>query len=352
MNGLKIFGPTTGFASDLNNTGRAGECELVALNFELPADGSVPEWIELIPAGQVVRGRDGRQWLNDNPQAILDAFATDGRDIPLDWEHSTELQAPEGKPAPAAGWGRQLQLRDGGAVWGRFEWTPRGRACVENREYRYISPVFVFDKQTRRIVRIDSVGLTNRPNLHLTALNRYQPEPKETTMLKKLLVKLGLPEDATEAQALNAIGKLESDLQTALNRAQTPSLDKFVPRADYDSALARATNAEQKLQDKETAELETAINREVDDALKAGKITPATKDFYAAMCRQEGGLDQFRKFVEAAPVVGRPSELDNKSPETGGKALNAEVKQLADMFGNSAEDLAKYGQAANNPQGE
>ncbi len=37
--------------------------------------------------------------------------------------------------------------------------------------------------------------------------------------LKALLKKLGLPEDATIEQALNAVGKLQGDLETALKPA-------------------------------------------------------------------------------------------------------------------------------------
>lgn len=164
-------------------------------------------------------------------------------------------------------------------------------------------------------------------------------------MLKALLAKLGLTETVTEEQALNAVGKLQSDLQTALNRAETPSLDKFVPRADYDTALNRATVAEQKLKAQEDAAMETAINAEIDTALKSGKITPATVEYHRANCRQEGGLERFKAFVAAAPAIGDASGLDGKMADQGGKALNAEQAQIAAMFGNSAEDLKKYGRA-------
>ena len=163
--------------------------------------------------------------------------------------------------------------------------------------------------------------------------------------LKKLLARLGLPETANLEEALNAIGQMKTDLVTALNRAETPSLEKFVPRADYDQALTRAANAETKLAEQAKTQLEAAVNSEIEAALRAGKITPATKDFYFSMCRQEGGLDQFKKFVAAAPVVGEPSGLDKKPPEDNGVALNAEQKKIAAMFGNSEDDLKKYGQA-------
>jgi phage I-like protein len=320
-------------------------CELVALNFEMPGDGSVPEWLPLIPSGDRVTGRDGRSWINDRPEGILNFFAQDAADIPLDWEHATHLKAPQGEPAPAAGWIKELQLREG-AIWGRFDWTPRGRASVENREYRYLSPALIFEKSSNRILNIASVGLVNKPNFKLAALNRQQPQVEEAPpMLKKLLAKLGLPETADEATALNAIVQLQGDLSTALNRADTPSLDRFVPRADYDAALNRAATSETALAEVKKADLELAINATVDAAVVAGKVTPGTKDYYVGMCRQDGGLDAFRKFVEAAPVVGKGSDLDGKSPAAGETALNAEEKKIAEMFGNSADDLKKYGAA-------
>lgn len=164
-------------------------------------------------------------------------------------------------------------------------------------------------------------------------------------MWKQLLALLGLTEASTEEQAINAVKKLQGELQTALNRAETPSLDKFVPRADYDAAVARAANAEQKIADQAKTEMETAINAEVDAALKAGKITPATAEYHKANCRADGGLDRFRAFVAAAPVIGDGSGLDGKKPGDSDTALNAEAQQLAAVFGNSAEDLKKYGQA-------
>lgn len=315
----------------------------MALNFELPSDGSVPEYIELIPAGQTVTGRDGRSWINDNPQGIVAEFTANKAPIPIDIEHATEIKASNGDPAPAMAWVEEEEVRDGGSIWGKVTWTPKGEEMVKNREYRFISPVLIYEKATGRIVGINSVGLTNKPNLYLNALNRESNQKEENVMDKELLAALGLPETATLAQALNAVGKLKGDLATATNRAESPPLDKYVPRADYDAAVAKATNAEQKVRERDAADLDKAVNTEIDGALKAGKITPATAEYHKAQCRQEGGLERFRQFVAAAPVVADASGLDGKEPDGKGKALNAEEAKIASMFGNSVEDIQKYG---------
>ncbi|MCM0081785.1 phage protease [Geomonas sp. Red32] len=317
--------------------------ERFALNFEMPAvagAGAPPIQLMLIPPGKVVKGRDGRKWNNPFPQRVVDSFTTEGRDFPVDIEHSTHLKAPKGEAAPAVAWGKQLTAKADGSIWATLDWNPKGHEMVMNREYRYYSPVFIYDRTNNNILGIASVGLTNKPNLEVTALN-HEGEEKES-MLKKLLVVLGLPETTTEDVALNHVTTMKTDLALALNRAQAPDLALFVPRGDYDAVLGRATNAEQQLQERYKAELETALNAEIDAALKAGKIVPATKDFYIAMCRQEGGLEKFKEFAKAAPVIGDPSKLDDEDPNKGRNyALNTEERKFCEKFGISAEDYHK-----------
>lgn len=336
----------------LNNVQLGSSSHLsYALNFELPSDGQLPEWVELIPAPGAnarIDGRDGRHWFMNDVQSVIKQSLNQQRDIVGDYEHASELKAPKGEEAPAAFWIKELQARDG-AIWGRIEWTPRGETSVRNKEYRYLSPVFDYHRTTLEIYRLKSVGLTNKHNLYLPALNqeKNQPnQPEETPMLLTEAIRkaLGLKEGATEEEGVAFIAARNQELQTAQNQAQTPSLDKFVPRTDYDTAMNRASDAESKLQD----HLSTAKNQEVttlvDQAIEAGKITPANKDFYVTACNQENGIASFKKFIEGAPVIAGDSGLGGKKPD-GEKAtaLNAEAKQVAEMFGNSAEDLDKYG---------
>lgn len=317
--------------------------ELVALNVELDIANGAPEWVELIPAGPFVVGRDGRRWLFDQPDAVI-TNSMHGTDLPLDWEHSTEIKAKDGEPAPAAAWITSLENRSG-ALWGRLSWTDRGRASVTSREYRYLSPVFLFEKATQRIQRLKSAGLTNSPNLQLPALNRQEETPVKFP--QPILAALALAADSTEEQVLTAINAMKSDRDISLNRANNPPappLDKFVPRADFDVALNRATTAEQKLGEVQQKAKDAEIETEISTALKAGKITPATAEYHKAQCRAEGGLERFREFVKAAPAVADPSRLDEQQADaTSVASLNAEEKKVSAMFGNSAEDLQKYG---------
>lgn len=331
-----------GMALALNSM--ADNHEIVALNFELTAGDAPPESVMLVPAGSNVAGRDGRSWGNPDPYGILDFFAINALDIPWDIEHATQHKAPKGEAAPAMAWCKSLEVKPDGSVWGAVAWNSAGAELVTSQQYRYYSPAYIIDRATNNIVGIKSVGLTNTPNLEVPALNQEQ-EKGVTMNLVALLAALGLAPTATFDDALNSITRMRGDLTTALNSANSPSLANFVPRADHDLALNRATAAEEKLAALAKETLETAINTEIDAALTAGKITPATKEYHIAQCRQEGGLDRFRDYVKAAPAVLADSDLSTKKPGDTETALNAEEAKIAAMFGNSVEDIGKYGKA-------
>ncbi len=131
-----------------------------------------PQWIKLIPAGRFVC-RDGRgPFTLEDPMTVIRATAelrmTDG--VPIDYDHATDFAAQQGNPAPAAGWLREFEVRNG-AIWGRCEWTERGARALRDREYRYLSPVFQHDKNSGHVMRILRAGLTNNPNLYLPAIS-------------------------------------------------------------------------------------------------------------------------------------------------------------------------------------
>ena len=325
---------------------------------ELPQGQGAPEWVELFPPGPEIVGRDGRSYLLEDAAAVAAASLDGKTDLPVDWEHATDVKAPKGEEAPAAGWITKIEAR-AGAVWGKVEWTDRGRAQVEAREYRYISPHFMYTKSRRVLVKLLSAGLTNTPNFTMTALSR-----EGASMNKKILKALGLAEDATDEQAVTAINTLRTErdsarskeirtalglaedatdeqavtaintLKTERDSAQHPSLDEFVPRADYDLAVASVSrNAKQALD----SEIDTAIAK----ALEAGKITPATEEYHRAQCRLEGGLERFRKYVGVAPEVARNTNLGG-TPSGKTAELTGDAKKIASMFGHKAEDLKKY----------
>ncbi|HIC0671726.1 TPA: phage protease [Klebsiella pneumoniae] len=298
----------------------ATQLEFLALCFELPdlSDASIPlpEWLPMIPAGTFT-GRDGRSWVNDNPQAFI---ATSFRypTLPFDAEHSTELLGPKGEEAPAYAWIDAMRVNADGSIDGHIEWTPDGEALVRGKKYRYYSPAFRHFS-TGQVSHLSSAGLTNKPNLYLPALNSENTMPVPV----QIATALGLAETASVDDAVSAIQTIKNSESLALNRAQNPDLSKFIPLETHQLALNRAQTAEERLKtlDEKTA---TAL---VDDAVTAGKVAPANRDMYLALCRSEEGRKQFSEFVKTAqPLVNQDP---SKGKENNGQQTELTETELA-----------------------
>ncbi len=282
---------------------------LTALCFNMSdiqqAEGGV--WLPLVPKG-IFTGVDGRTWNNSQPDLVIARFT---KKRPFDVEHSTHIKAPNGEPAPAYGWILKLENRDG-EIWGYTEWNEDGQEMIEGKKYAFYSPAFGY-LEDGTVTAVASSGLTNNPNLDVPALNHK--EEKTMKLPKLILDALSLGEDATEQDALTAINSMQSNLEVALNRADTIDLGKSVPKETHQLALNRAETAEAKLKEIQDQEIEALVQSGVD----AGKVSPANKEMFIGMCRQEGGIEQFNKFIEGAPQIAQNSEIKKPKQPQGGE---------------------------------
>lgn len=307
------------------------EVGAVAMN----AEGTAPDWIELIPAGPIVRGRDRREWMNVAPQRIVDAFHASGRPIVIDWEHGSELNAARGERAPAAGWIEDMELR-GGAVWGRARWTPKGGEDVAQRGYRYVSPTLLFDGTTREILQLKSVGLTHNPNLELKAMNKM--EESTDTDMAKIARALSLdPAKASIASVLSAIEKLRNgEGVPAMNAAL--DTDAYVPRRDYELAVAQLQEYREREYERHEVEIEEAVNSVIGVGDPA--FPPAKREEYLAMCRERGGLERFREIMVPDPSRSLSRSLmDNATPPRARRTLGGDAGEILGNLGLTADAL-------------
>ncbi|HEG4440084.1 TPA: peptidase [Vibrio cholerae] len=272
-------------------------------------------WLPMIPAGEAV-GRDGRTWKNSDPDSIVAKFDAH---LPFDIEHSTEIRAQEGKEADAAGWIIALENRDG-EIWAQVEWNYLGRYKITDKLYKYYSPAF-HHNEDGVITKMSSAGLTNKPNFYVPALNRQ--EDNAMPLPQVILAALALGEAATEQDVVTAINSLKQEKDVALNRANQPDLNKFIPRETHQLAINRAETAETALKAIQDKEIEALVQSGVD----AGKISPANKEMFIGMCRSEGGIEQFNKFIESAPKIATNAQV--KTPKTPDGKQKLEEHEIA-----------------------
>ena len=352
------------------------------LHIAINSQGQAPEWVHLIPA-DVFTGRDGRgPWRLSDPEGFIErtnAYQA-GADIPLDYEHQAEMADRNGQPAPAAGWIKELEARQDG-IWGRVGWTPKAAAMIIDKEYRYLSPVFIYEK-SGELVRLDSAALVGQPNLELKALNNQGAEGASMEeFLTQLAALLGLAETATQEEIFAAVRSLaeqgesansegEDDKKKAENEegggegdpppeslpeAEAALLDAVsdlvnvaeeeagaAPDAQKAKNVAAAHKAMRAIGKRLAAvEGQMARNRAeslVSVAMKAGKVSPALKTW--AMDYAMNDPAGFAAYAKSAPVIVAEGRAAN-GVMGGGGSLTQEERAVCKQLGLSEADYLK-----------
>jgi phage I-like protein len=317
--------------------------------------GALPSAIELVPAGDVISGRDGRKWKKSDSQKIVKNSMSRLSRLVIDENHATDLAAPKGGSSPAMGWMTNLRTGEDGSIWADVEWTARGKAAVLNKEYSFISPVFLHDDQGE-ITVVLRAGLTNSPNLQLPAINAEAPEKimTEVFMSKELLTALGLGENATEEEVLAAVKALVAVAAAAkaaakedvAMQASTTSVDllAYSPRADLNAMETRALAAEKQLASLNAERLKKDAEAAVDEAIKARKIAPSSREEYLAVCSTAEGLEKMKNIFSKSPAIisTEPCAPEGVPPASGsGVSLNADESAAAKAMGYTAEEFQK-----------
>lgn len=256
----------------------------------LPA--GVPEWVHLLPAGTFT-GTDGRgPFVLEDAQAVIAASMAAGK-LALDENHSIDLAAPKGEPAPARGWIVAMEARADG-IWGRVEWTAAGRALVSDHAYRGISPVVVTGRSDGRVIRLLRASLVNDPNLPLAMLHNRSRDQKDPPMdfLAQVRAALGLPADATEAAVLGALGAHAAAVKAIATAAGVADGTAPAEVATTVARHLRCTRSEEAKLRETVTTLQSSLDRLeadrrrsaaetfVDGAIKAGKPVRALRDHY------------------------------------------------------------------------
>lgn len=337
---------------------------VAALSIALRPGQAGQDEIQVFPAGEF-RASDGRPqdvdtWRMDGDiaRALIERFSARQRRLVIDYEHQTLAAKTNGQPAPASGWMKSLEWREGKGVFALVDWTKRAKAHIDAEEYLYISPVFTYDEQGRP-QDILHAALTNDPALdnmdavrlaaasalafgiaHGGAQPNPAQSPKEIPMdqlLKALLALLNLPDDATEEQILaklneyTAKAKQDADQVAALtgevkekekevvalkSNAGNPDPAKWVPigviseMQEQIAALAEGNRA------REVEELVTV-------ALSSHKLIPSMKGWATELGMKDPA--QLRAYLDKAPAIAALS-----TTQTGGRQPGGDPTQLTE----------------------
>lgn len=323
----------------------------------------------VLPAGEFT-ARDGRPAINQEGKPtgikawrmnatiaarLISQASQAGVDFVADYEHQTLQTETNGQPAPAAGWWKQLEWREGDGLYiTDLRWTDRAKAFIDSDEYRYISPVFEYDS-TGAPTRLRHIALTNDPALDRQAglqaalSARFSPaaslnQETEMDLLAQLLAVLKLPAATTEQEAVAAVTALQTtaaqvpDLNTQITALKTaapatPNPAEYVPVATVTALQGEVAALRNAQTDREVGEV-------VDGALKGGKLLPAQEGW--ARDLGKSNLAALKDFVAKAPVVAPvQTQTGGKEPDGSPAATAATDLAVCRQLGISAEDFAK-----------
>lgn len=277
-------------------------------------NGVVPEEIQVIPYGTDIETSKGKFTLDEECAPIVMAeFQKQVNQMVIDYEHQTLLNVE----APAAGWISKLIDKGKEGIWAAVEWTAKARAYIANKEYKYVSPVFLVRLADNRVIRLINVALTNQPNIDgmVPLVNKagditIKINKEETIMWKKMLERLGLAETATEQDAIAAINKLATPVAVVANKSVLTALGlaENATEADITGTIMAMKQSHTQVgalaQELKTLKDTLAI-KDADEAvavaMKSGKITPAQKEWADKYAQTD--LEGFKVFVSKAPVV-------------------------------------------------
>jgi phage I-like protein len=256
---------------------------------------------------------------------MLDNYRKEGRDILFDYDHKCLGGFLSEADSRAAGWGKHMEIREG-ALYVQMEPTARGREAIEAGEYRYLSPVFEYQRADRvsgKIMkdwRLHSVALTNTPYLtELPAIKNSEHEGGNH--MEDLLKALGCE---TEEDALARIQEMRDALSGS--EAQVTALQAQVNQAEIDKAIA-----DKKLlpAQKGLAEKLLAQSRELYDEFVANAAVPDLTTEVEINDGGDDGLDPFKNVQSFGDLLKDPAlakQMAQDNPERYNALYKAYMK--------------------------
>lgn len=285
---------------------------------------------------------------------VMEAFGEYGNDLCFDYDHA--MAAPGWmRPDPAAsgaaaGW-FTLKIIDGAIYADGIQWTPRAKAALLAREYRYCSPAFRTTGDGR-IASVWNCALTNVPatkkmDAIMASRVGLNLTPEEVLMNPLLLSLLSLGADASEEDVNKALRALDNNMRglMALTGTTTPAA-ALAQVQTYKTAAEQGVKATQQaaelavqVQTLTAEKRTTALSALVEEGIKAGKIAPALKEW--ALSQTPEGL---KAFLDKAPVVVPQGEVKDpgKKDAPGQVALTQEQLAVAAQMGLSPEKFKEH----------
>ena len=275
----------------------------------------------------------------------------------------------------AYGWVTALRAAADG-LRAEVKWTPLGRELVANGYYKFVSPYWeaeilspASERPVLRPVKLLSVGLTNEPNLPLPALSNSGGSGPAAIIAMPLKLERSFTKNQTQ-KTTRKESNMNTNITTKTTEAPAPvtpesgadspapgaSTEALAPIRDLEARLAAcnsqlaALEAEVNSRETRTSETGAELARQVgalaskvtalhegfnawllENAIQAGRITPAEKPSWSASLR-ENFEAKAAELLQLTPSVHREAltrDLAARNPNLANEAARRDkVQQL------------------------
>lgn len=225
------------------------------------------EWPQTVEDGEGKTREIVQKFDAESCAAVVRNFS---KELLVDLDHASV----GGGSTRAYAWVTGLRADETLGLVGTFKFTEAGAEAVNGREYRFVSVCWYLD-EAGRPMELDSVALTNRPNLPVRPVLNRKPAPAESvkneepdnpaerTNMDKLKELLGLPADADDEAVAEAVAALKARMDEQDKAARDAEAETFA-----------AANAEL-VQDKAALKDAYLANKELAAAMVANFKRPA-----------------------------------------------------------------------------
>lgn len=113
--------------------------------------------------GSDIDGNPVEQELDEESlKKLADKLNASGREILVDRDHASSKPGLD-RDTSAQGWASEFEVREGQGLFGKVKWSDIGKKLVENRVFRWLSPVFKLGSD-KKPVDMQAIALTNTPS--------------------------------------------------------------------------------------------------------------------------------------------------------------------------------------------
>jgi len=322
-----------GNSVSLRNLFKRGSNKLSGFYFNATEIAEESEFIKIVPVGYFPNHPDGPHEITSRHiQEMADNIKNSKKDILFDYGHESLWNAG----ARAAGWSpkNDVQARSDGLYIRYPDFTPKAKEAIENKEYRYFSPVYRLnakDKMGREIGAIlHSVALTNIPYMDNEIDHIQNSQEDIMAFSKEFLAKLGLPEDATQEQVEE---KMNSVLAAQANQEETDEQETTTEETEKENSQVDKELEERirRLEEREKKAQEKAAEDLVNSAISQGKILPAHKEVWLIAAKND--FETTKQKIETLKTnAALPSQVQTAREDGNQEQKKNSIAAAAEFF--------------------